>query len=179
MVVAVYAGTFDPVTMGHAYIMRRAASMFDQLVVGVFDTPSKTLLFSTEERVAMLKKTAEEMPNVDIRPYIGLTVEFAHEVGATAMIRGLRSITDLDYEVAMVMMNRRLHPHVETVFLYTSLEYQFVSSTLIKEVVQYGGDISELVPNHVAVALQEKFPKKCIGRDGPKGGKHGDPRYYR
>lgn len=159
MVVAVYAGTFDPVTMGHAYILRRAASMFDRVVVGVFDTPSKTLLFSTEERVTLFKETVQDMPNVEVRTYQGLTVELANEVGASVMVRGLRSITDLDYEVAMVMMNRKLYPQVETVFLYTSVEYQFVSSTLIKEVAQYGGDISQLVPHHVAVALQEKFPK--------------------
>lgn len=157
MVLALYAGTFDPVTKGHMNVVERAAVMFDRLIVGVFDTPSKTVLFSTEERMRFLQRTVRNMSNVEVRSYGGLTVDFAHELGATAMVRGLRSITDLDYEAAMVMMNRRLRPYIDTIFLYTSLEYQFVSSTLIKEVARYGGDINDLVPQDVAAALQEKF----------------------
>ena len=157
MAIAVYAGTFDPITRGHEDVVQRAAFMFDRLIVGVFNTPSKTLLFSNEERVDLFRKTVQHMPNVEVRPYSGLTVEFADEMGATTMVRGLRSITDLDYEAAMVMMNRKLRPNIDTIFLYTSLEYQFGSSTLIKEVARYGGDISDLVPHHVAVALQEKY----------------------
>ena len=157
MAIAVYAGAFDPITRGHEDVVKRAASMFDWLIVGVFDTPSKTVLFSTEERVDMLQKTVQHMSNVEVRPFGGLVVEFADEVGAATMVRGLRSITDLDYEAAMVMMNRKLRPNIDTIFLYTSLEYQFGSSTLIKEVARYGGHISDLVPHHVAVALQEKY----------------------
>ncbi len=157
MVLAVYAGTFDPVTKGHTDVVERAAAMFDRLIVGVFDTPSKTVLFSTEERMRFLQRTVQKISNVEVRSYGGLTVDFAHELGATAMVRGLRSITDLDYEAAMVMMNRRLRPNIDTIFLYTSLEYQFVSSSLIKEVARYGGDITDLVPQHVAAALQQKF----------------------
>jgi len=156
MTVSVYAGTFDPITKGHEDILQRAAAMFDKLIVAVFDTPAKTLLFSTQERLELMRKTVEHIPNVEVASYTGLTVSFAHQIGATAMIRGLRSITDLDYEVAMVMMNRKLDPNIDTVFLYTSQEYQFVSSTLIKEVAQYGGDIADLVPHHIAVALREK-----------------------
>ena len=156
MTVSVYAGTFDPITRGHEDILQRAAAMFDKLIVAVFDTPAKTLLFSTQERLELMRKTVEHIPNVEVASYTGLTVSFAHQIGATAMIRGLRSITDLDYEVAMVMMNRKLDPNIDTVFLYTSQEYQFVSSTLIKEVAQYGGDIADLVPHHIAVALREK-----------------------
>ncbi len=157
MALAIYAGTFDPVTKGHEDIALRTASMFERVIVGVFDAPAKTLLFSTEERLELFQQAVQRMPNVEVRAYSGLTVEFAREMGATAMIRGLRSITDLDYEVAMVMMNRKLHPKIDTVFLYTSLEYQFVSSTLIKEVARYGGEITNLVPEHVAVALREKY----------------------
>jgi pantetheine-phosphate adenylyltransferase len=123
----------------------------------VFDTPSKSLLFSTDERVDLCKRTVGDIPNVEVTQFNGLVVDFAKKAGAVAMVRGLRSITDLDYEVAMVMMNRKLHPEVDTVFLYTSLEYQFVSSTLIKEVVQYGGDINSLVSEHVAAALTDKY----------------------
>ena len=157
MVLAVYVGPFDPVTKGHADIVQRAAIIFEHLIVGVFDTPSKTLLFPTEERIRFLQTAVHDIPNVEVRSYGGLTVDFAHELGATAMIRGLRSITDLDYEATMVMMNRRLRPHIDTTFLYTSLEYQFVSSTLIKEVARYGGDITDLVSQDVAAALKEKF----------------------
>ena len=157
MVLAVYAGTFDPVTKGHLNIVERAAAMFDRLIIGVFDTPSKTLLFSTEERMQLFQGAMGHMPNVEVRSYAGLTVDWANDIGATAMVRGLRSITDLDYEAAMVMMNRRLRPRIDTIFLYTSLEYQFVSSTLIKEVARYRGDINDLVPQNVAAALQEKF----------------------
>lgn len=160
MVVAIYAGTFDPITKGHQDIVVRAAKMFDRVIVSVFDTPSKSLLFSTEERVDLCKKSVKDMPNVEVRQFNGLVADFAGKIGAAAMVRGLRSITDLDYEVAMVMMNRKLHPEVDTVFLYTSLEYQFVSSSLIKEVVQYGGDINSLVPEHVAAALTDKYKSK-------------------
>ncbi len=157
MGLAMYAGTFDPITMGHMDVVERASAMFDRLIVGVFDTPSKTVLFSTEERMRFLQSSVQNMPTVEVRSYSGLTVDFAHELGATAMIRGLRSITDLDYEAAMVMMNRRLRPNIDTIFLYTSLEYQFVSSTLIKEVARYGGEINNLVPQHVVAALRQKY----------------------
>lgn len=157
MTLAVYAGAFDPVTKGHEDILERAACIFDRVIVGVFDSPAKSLLFSTEERLDLFQQTVRHIPNVEVRTYTGLTVDFASEVGATAMIRGLRSITDLDYEVSMVMMNRKLHPGIDTVFLYTNLEFQFVSSTLIKEVARYGGDITNWVPQHVAVALRQKY----------------------
>ncbi|MBI4203159.1 MAG: pantetheine-phosphate adenylyltransferase [Chloroflexi bacterium] len=157
MTIALYSGTFDPVTKGHMDITRRAARLFDKIVVGIFDTPSKTLLFSTEERVDLFRQAVEDLPNVEVQPYSDLTVDFARRIGASAMIRGVRSITDVDYEAAMVMMNRKLNPNVDTVFLYTSLEYQFVSSTLIKEVARFGGDITNLVADHVAAALKTKF----------------------
>ena len=117
MIVSIYAGTFDPITNGHRDIAERAAKMFDRVIVSVFDTPSKSLLFSTEERVDMCRRTVQDIPNVEVKQFNGLVVDFATEVGAAAMVRGLRSITDLDYEVAMVMMNRKLHPEVDTVFL--------------------------------------------------------------
>ncbi|MBI2171097.1 MAG: pantetheine-phosphate adenylyltransferase [Chloroflexi bacterium] len=157
MPLALYSGTFDPVTQGHMDITQRAARLFAKVVIGIFDTPAKTLLFSTEERVELFRKAVEHIPNVEVMPYAGLTVDFAHKIGATTVIRGVRSITDVDYEAAMVMMNRKLQPQIDTIFLYTSLEYQFVSSTLIKEVARYGGDISNLVAEHVAAALKEKF----------------------
>ena len=157
MVTAIYQGTFDPITNGHLDIARRAAGLFDRLILAVFDTPEKALLFSTEERLAMTRRAVQSLPNVEVEAYRGLTVEFAKEMGVAAMIRGLRSISDFDNEFAMNMMNRKLHPEISTVFLITSDEYAFVSSSLIKEVAQYGGNIHDLVPENVAVALREKF----------------------
>ena len=157
MTTALYAGSFDPITKGHVDIIKRAAAVMDKVVVGVFDSPDKPLTFSTPERVGLCEKSIQNMINVEVVAYSGLTVEFARKVGASVMIRGLRSITDLDYEAAMVMMNRKLHPDIDTMFLYTSLEYQFVSSTLIKEVARYGGDIDDLVPHHVAVAIRDNL----------------------
>lgn len=159
MTTAIYAGSFDPITKGHLDIVKRAADIMDRVVVGVFDSPEKSLTFSTPERVGLCEKSIHDMNimNVEIMAYGGLTVEFARKVGASVMIRGLRSITDLDHEASMVMMNRKLRPDIDTMFLYTSLEYQFVSSTLIKEVARYGGDIEDLVPHHVAVAIRDNL----------------------
>ena len=157
MTTALYAGSFDPITKGHLDIVKRAAAIMDRVVLAVFDSPDKTLTFSTPERVGLCEKSVHNMINVEVTAYSGLTVEFARKVGASVMIRGLRSITDLDYEASMVMMNRKLHPDIDTMFLYTSLEYQFVSSTLIKEVARYGGDIDDLVPNHVIVAIRDNL----------------------
>ena len=157
MTTALYAGSFDPITKGHLDIIKRAAAIMDRVVLAVFDSPDKTLTFSTPERVGLCEKSVHNMINVEVTAYSGLTVEFARKVGASVMIRGLRSITDLDYEASMVMMNRKLHPDIDTMFLYTSLEYQFVSSTLIKEVARYGGDIDDLVPNHVVVAIRDNL----------------------
>ena len=131
--------------------------MFDRLVIGVFDTPSKSLLFSTQERLTLVQQSTQHLPNVEARAFVGLTVEFAREVGAIAMIRGLRSTSDFDNEFAMNMMNRKLSPEIDTLFLMPAEEYSFVSSSLIKEVAQYGGDVGDLVPECVAAALREKI----------------------
>lgn len=157
MAVAIYQGTFDPITNGHVDVVVRAAGMFDRLVIGVFDTPSKSLLFSTQERLTLVQQSTQHLPNVEARAFVGLTVEFAREVGAIAMIRGLRSTSDFDNEFAMNMMNRRLSPEIDTLFLMPAEEYSFVSSSLIKEVAQYGGDVGDLVPECVAAALREKI----------------------
>ena len=157
MAVAIYQGTFDPITNGHVDVVVRAAGMFDRLVIGVFDTPSKSLLFSTQERLTLVQQSTQHLPNVEARAFVGLTVEFAREVGAIAMIRGLRSTSDFDNEFAMNMMNRKLSPEIDTLFLMPAEEYSFVSSSLIKEVAQYGGNVGDLVPECVAAALREKI----------------------
>ena len=157
MTVAIYQGTFDPITNGHVDVVVRAGGMFDRLVIGVFDTPSKSLLFSTQERLTLVQQSTRHLPNVEARAFAALTVEFAREVGAIAMIRGLRSTSDFDNEFAMNMMNRKLSPEIDTLFLMPAEEYSFVSSSLIKEVARYGGNVGDLVPECVAAALREKL----------------------
>ena len=157
MTIAIYQGSFDPLTNGHLDVAIRASKMFEHLIIAVFDTPEKKVFFSTQERVELCRRSTEHLPNVEIRTYTGLTVDFAHDIGAVAMVRGLRSISDFDNEFAMDMMNRNLHPDLPTVYLITRTEYTFVSSTLIKEVARYGGNVNNLVPESVAEALQEKF----------------------
>lgn len=157
MTIAIYQGSFDPLTNGHMDVAVRASKMFEHLIIAVFDTPEKRVLFSTQERVELCRRSTEHLPNVEILTYTGLTVDFAHDIGAVAMVRGLRSISDFDNEFAMDMMNRNLHPDLPTVYLITRTEYTFVSSTLIKEVARYGGNVNNLVPESVAEALQEKF----------------------
>ena len=157
MTIGVYQGTFDPITNGHLDVVTRASKTFSHVILGIFDTPDKKLLFNTSERVELCEQSTKHLQNVEVRLFTGLAVDFAQKVGATAMVRGLRSLSDFDNEFAMDMMNRNLNPELTTVYLITRREYTFVSSTLIKEVVKYGGDIKELVPEIVAKALQSKF----------------------
>ena len=160
MLRAIYPGSFDPVTFGHIDIIRRSASMVDELIVGVLNNNAKIPLFSVEERVRMLEKVLKDMPNVKCIPFEGLLVDFAHETGARMVIRGLRAITDFEYELQMAQTNHKLSPDVETVFLTTSLEYSYLSSTTVKEVAAFGGDISQFVPEYVADRIKEKMKQK-------------------
>jgi pantetheine-phosphate adenylyltransferase len=145
------------VTNGHLDIANRAATLFDELIICVYDVPLKHLMFSTQERVDLMKKSVTHLPNVRVEPYTGLTVNFAQKVNARVLVRGLRMSSDFEREFEMALMNKKLAPDIELVCLMTSLEYQFISSSLLKEACQLGGDISNLVPEHVAVALAEKF----------------------
>ena len=157
MVTALYPGTFDPVTMGHLNVAQRAARLFDHLIVAVYDTPSKNLLFNTEERVSLMQEAVSDLDNVAVRPFNGLVVQTARDAGAAAIIRGLRSGPDFEYESQMFFMNRRLEPDVDMVSLMSDQEHMFISSSLLKEVAQLGGNISGMVPPHVAAALAEKY----------------------
>ena len=157
MVTALYPGSFDPVTMGHLDVARRAARLFDRLIIAVYDTPSKSLLFNTEERVGLMRDAVSDMGNVEVRPFTGLVVQTAREAGAATIIRGLRSGPDFEYECQMFFMNRRLEPDVDMVSLMSDQSHTFISSSLLKEVAQLGGDISGMVPPNVAGALAEKF----------------------
>lgn len=160
MTVALYPGSFDPVTNGHLDIASRAAGIFERLIVAVYDAPPKRLLFSTQERVEMFARSVAHLPNVTVRAYSGLTVDFARAVGARVLVRGLRASQDFEREFEMALMNQKLAADMETIFLATSLGYQFLSSSLLKEVVQLGGNIDDLVPPHVVVALQRAYNRE-------------------
>ena len=154
---AVYPGTFDPFTRGHEDLVRRAAVIFDKVVVAIATSPGKTPLFSLEERVGLATKALQSVEGVIVTSYDGLTVDFAHDNDLQAIIRGLRAVSDFEYEFQLATMNRHLTKQIETVFLTPTENFTFVSSSLVREIAQFGGDISSFVRPHVAVALKNKF----------------------
>ena len=155
MTIAAYPGRFDPVTNGHLDIIRRAASMFEGVVVGV--AKSSSTMFTTEERVELLLEAVKDLPTVSVSTIEGLTVDFASNAGAHVLVRGIRAVTDFEYEFDMALMNKKMAPEIESVYLMTSLEHLFVSASRIREVTGLGRDPSEFVPAHVAEALKRKF----------------------
>ena len=160
MLRAIYPGSFDPVTNGHLDVIRRASGLVDELIVGVLNNKAKTPLFSVEERVKMLKEVTTELPGVKIIPFEGLLIDFAKEMSAKMVVRGLRAVTDFEYELQMAQTNHKLAEDIETVFLTTSLKYSYLSSTIVKEVAAFGGDISQFVPEHVEERIKSKITKK-------------------
>ena len=160
MLRGIYPGSFDPVTYGHLDIIKRSCQMADELIVGVLYNKAKMPLFSVEERVRMLEETTKDLPNVKVVPFEGLLVEFARKMEARMVVRGLRAVTDFEYELQMAQTNHKLEPAVETVFLTTSLEHSYLSSTIVKEVAAFGGDISQFVPEAVETKVREKIIKK-------------------
>ena len=157
MTIAVYPGTFDPITNGHLDIATRAARLFEKLIIGVYDTPNKRLLFTTKERVELVRKAVARLPNVEVKAFPELTVDFARKVGAKVMVRGLRAGADFEREFEMAMLNKKLSPELELVCLMSKLEYQFLSSSLLKEPASLGGNVKNWVPRHVAEALRKKI----------------------
>jgi len=157
MVTALYPGSFDPVTVGHVDVATRASKLFDKLVIAVYETPSKNLMFTADERLELLQKSCQHLPNVEVTKFGGLMVRYAKEVGAGVIVRGLRSGSDFEYEFEMAFMNRRLEPEVDLVCFMTSQDYMFISASLLKEVARLGGDITEMVPPNVAEAVYKKF----------------------
>jgi pantetheine-phosphate adenylyltransferase len=157
--IAVYPGSFDPVTRGHVDIAARASNLVDRLIVAVYATPGKSLLFTTDERLALWRDAAAEvgLANVEVRAYQGLTTEFARLVGASAIVRGLRAVSDFEVEFQQALMYRKLAPEIETLMIVTSLRYLFISSSLLKEVARLGGDMEDMVTGSVAQALRAKF----------------------
>ena len=160
MTIASYPGAFDPITNGHLDIATRASKLFEKLVIGVYDTPAKDILFSTEERVDLVRQSTAHLPNVSVESFTGLAVDFTKQVGARAIVRGLRIGADFEREFEMALMNKKLSPDCELVCLMANLKYQFVSSSLLKEVASLGGDIKDLVPKPVAEALRKKVGGK-------------------
>lgn len=154
---AVYPGSFDPVTFGHVDIIERSARMSDYLIIGVLNNISKTPLFSVEERVNMLKSLTKDIPNVEVRSFDGLLIDFVRENQADAVIRGLRAVTDFEYELQIAQTNRVIAPEIDTVFLTTNLKYSYLSSSIVKEIAAYGGDISAFVPDEIAGRVIKKM----------------------
>jgi pantetheine-phosphate adenylyltransferase len=154
---AIYPGTFDPPHNGHLDVVRRTACLFDEVIVAVYEHPAKSVLFDATQRVELLREALAGEPQVSVAPYRGLTVEYARERAACAIVRGLRATGDFEFEYQLALMNRHLCPEIEGVFLMTSLEYAHVSASLVKEVARLGGDVSGLVPRHVVAALRQKL----------------------
>ena len=156
MTVAMYPGSFDPVTRGHLDIIKRSSRMFDKVIVAVLINSAKNPLFTVEERVAMLREACRDIPNVEIDSFNGLTVSFAKQKGATVMVRGLRAVTDFENEIQLAHTNYAMMPEIETVFLVTAIKWSYLSSTIVREAAHYGQDVSRFVPANVEKALVAK-----------------------
>ena len=157
MRVAIYPGSFDPVTLGHYDIIERSSKIFDKLIVGVLNNSAKSPLFSVEERVNMLKDVTSHFPNVEVQSFAGLLIDFVRSNDANVIVRGLRAITDFEYELQLAQMNRVIAPEIDTLFLTTNLKYAYLSSSMAKEVAMYGGDISSFLSPEIAEKVREKY----------------------
>ena len=157
MQIAVYPGRFDPVTNGHVDIAQRAASLFERVVIAVYDLEASKSLFSTDERVKLFRDATRHLKNLEVMPFTGLVVDFARKQQATALVRGIRAVTDFEAELDMALMNKKMAPEIESVYLMASLEHLYVSGHRIREVATLGYDVGELVPTHVIEALDGKF----------------------
>lgn len=160
MKIALYPGSFDPVTFGHLDIMHRSAVLFDKLIVGVLNNSQKNALFSVNERVSMIKDLTKDIPNIEVASFDGLMVDFAREVHATAVIRGLRAVTDFEYELQLAQSNKVQYRELETIFLTTDVHYSYLSSTIVKEFASYGGDISKFVPASIIPKIMQKYQRE-------------------
>ena len=154
---AIYPGSFDPITFGHLDIIERSSKIVDELVIGVLNNSAKNSLFSLEERVSMIEEMTKDIPNVTVSSFNGLLVDYMREIGATINIRGLRAVTDFEYELQIAQTNHVQNPDMETIFLTTNLKYSYLSSTIVKEFASYGGDISKFVPEPIIEKIYKKY----------------------
>ena len=154
---AIYPGSFDPITFGHQDIIERSSAIFDELIVGVLNNSAKNSLFSVDERVSMLRELTRDIPNVTVDSFDGLLVDYMKESGATIIVRGLRAVTDFEYELQIAQTNHVEYPEVETVFLTTNLKYSYLSSSVVREFAAYGGDISKFVPHPFVDRVYQKY----------------------
>ncbi|MHB0868219.1 MAG: pantetheine-phosphate adenylyltransferase [Chloroflexota bacterium] len=161
MRIAIYPGTFDPFHNGHLDITQRASRLFDELIVAVYEHPEKNALFSAAERLEIARKACESIPNVQVESFSGLAVEYSRVKKASALVRGLRAISDFEFEFEIAHMNRKLYPEVEATFLMTSLPYSFLRSSIVKEIAKLGGSLEGLVPRHVEEALRRKYEARA------------------
>ncbi|MBQ1608222.1 MAG: pantetheine-phosphate adenylyltransferase [Lachnospiraceae bacterium] len=157
---AIYPGSFDPVTFGHLDIIKRSSKLFDEIIVGVLNNSQKNALFSIDERVNMIKELTREYPNVRVDSFEGLLVDYAKQVDASIIIRGLRAVTDFEYELQIAQTNHVQYQNLETVFLTTSLNYSYLSSTVVREFASHGGDISRFVPAEIIPLIEDKYNRK-------------------
>ncbi len=157
MTTAIYPGSFDPITNGHLDIVKRASSIFEKVIIAVYDIPQKSLLFSAEERVELARKAVVDFKNVQVTSYSGITVEYARQSKAQVLVRGLRASSDFEREFEMALMNKKLAPDIELVCFMANLRYQFLSSSLLKEIIKLGGNLDDMVPPHVSAALKKKL----------------------
>jgi pantetheine-phosphate adenylyltransferase len=160
--VAIYPGSFDPVTNGHIDLVKRATKLFDKVIVAILLNVNKQALFSVEERLGMLKESMKHIPGLEFDSFDGLLVDYAHKKGAQAILRGMRAVSDFEYEFQLALMNRKLNREVQTVFMMTGLRWIFTSSSIIKEALQFGGDISDMVPANVERQLMAKFEQNQL-----------------
>jgi len=161
MKIAVYPGSFDPVTCGHLDIIKRSAALFDKVIVAVLNNSQKTPLFTVEERIDFIKKCTKDIPNCEVCSFCGLLVDFVKQSGAQAVIRGLRAISDFEYEFQMALLNKKLSPDIETVFMVTNLNCLYISSSVVKEICRYGGNTDGLIPEEIIMDIKDKIEKEC------------------
>ena len=159
--IAVYPGSFDPITCGHSDIIKRSCKLFDKVIVAVLNNSQKSPMFEVEERVELIKKCIKDLPNCEVRSFSGLLVDFVKESGANTVVRGLRAISDFEYEFQMALLNKKLAPTVETVFMVTNLNCLYISSSVVKEICHCGGNAEGLIPDEIIKDIKDKIEKEC------------------